>query len=349
MKSFFGGVVVLLLLINSDGTPVSMAMGDENQLDPHFIRFQGKQCPVCAQFDVHWDDKLTETFPGAIARTIDCSVETYSKVCSAPGAAQMISPNYPVFAFWNGVTLDWYEGQKNIYGLEYWVQTIVGQPTDGRQVHRSFDKMYRLKRWVGDSDSSGSGTGSTVAGNFQYVQTISRMISELDIQSVVEVGCGDFVVMNNVQFGVATYHGWDVSKIAINLARQLTNNPGTHFSVSGVNQVYEGGDLLVLKDVLQHLSIQDGTRILSQLHKYKYAIITNDLNPGQPNVDRDLKTGLPLLPGGYRSLDVRQPPFDLICDQTLNLHESKIPMIPGGKKITCVVAIEPKTTSKEEL
>ena len=59
---------------------------------------------------------------------------------------------------------------------------------------------------------------------------------------------------------------------------------------------YEHADLLICKDVLQHLSYSNINNIVSQLNKYNYVIIINDIVRDIDNVD--------INDGGYRSLDM---------------------------------------------
>ena len=296
-----------------------------------FVRFDGVGCRACAWFDPVWSS-LPSTFPGTETRKVDCGSTDTIPVCAS------IPPGVPVFAVIEGGRPRWYEGQTNIYALLHWVQTAVGPPDDGLQAHRNFDRIYNEGAWVGDSDSLGSGTGSTVVGNIAFVERLSELISEHDVRSIVDVGCGDFEVMKGIiELSGATYHGWDVSAVAIDRARRRLRSDEVKatFSVSGTNQQYEPADLLVVKDVLQHLPLEEGVRIVSQLHKYKLAVFVNDLDENRRNEDTDFRTGLPMVPGGYRSIDVRRPPFNLTCEHMLVLHRER-PIIEGARKRTCV-------------
>ena len=75
------------------------------------------------------------------------------------------------------------------------------------------------------------------------------------------------------------------------------------FRVGDITEELPGADLLISKDVLQHLPNE-----LVQVHqeqsaegKYKWALLTNDRGSG--NLDT--------LPGGYRAIDLAAPPFEV--------------------------------------
>lgn len=295
-----------------------------------FVRYDGVGCRACASLDPVWSS-LSSTFPGTDSRKVDCSTDTDPVCARIPAGA-------PTFAVIEGGRTRWYDGPKSVYALLHWVQTIVGPPDDGLQAHRNFDRIYNEGSWLrGDSESLGSGTGSTIVGNVAFVERLSELISEYDVRSIVDVGCGDFEFMNGVDLGDAAYHGWDVSATAIDLARRqpISGEVNVEFSVSGADQQYEPADLLVVKDVLQHLPLEAGLRIVSQLHKYKIAVLVNDFDETMRNEDTDFSTGLPMVPGGYRSIDVRRAPFNLTCEHMLLLHRER-PIMEGARKRTCV-------------
>lgn len=59
-------------------------------------------------------------------------------------------------------------------------------------------------------------------------------------------------------------------------------------------------DLLICKDVFQHLSHENIQTFLTQCKKFKYCLITNDINPGNNNDIAD---------GDWRALDLTKAPF----------------------------------------
>jgi len=237
--------------------------------------------------------------------------------------------------------------------------------------NKNKNKNQDKKRdFAGSVDSARSETGSTLKQNAQYHKYLQRLLSNTtkNIRSIVDVGCGDFDFMQHVDLDLNVglgagddrrrYHGYDVSTVAIDRARttekrrKLENkkkngyeDSSSHtFTVSEPQQQYEGADLIIIKDVLQHLPLVDALAITNQLSKFKYALLINDVNPTLTNPTlTDDTSRVPLVPGGYRSLDVQQAPFDLICEEVHQLHLSLQPTIHGAQKTTCLVVMADQT------
>ncbi len=77
-----------------------------------------------------------------------------------------------------------------------------------------------------------------------------------------------------------------------------------------VNTQLPPADLIIVKDVLQHLSNHDIRLFLKQISKYKHVLITNDAVSLLGNSDTAT--------GGYRPLDLTRFPFDLPMKKVLS-------------------------------
>ena len=64
-------------------------------------------------------------------------------------------------------------------------------------------------------------------------------------------------------------------------------------------------DLLIVKDVLQHLNDATVQRTLEHFPRFRQVLATNCVNPRGPTMHRDIADG------DFRYLDLRQPPFSL--------------------------------------
>jgi hypothetical protein len=65
-----------------------------------------------------------------------------------------------------------------------------------------------------------------------------------------------------------------------------------------------GGDLLLSKEVLQHLPNQMIIDYLGVIRsKYRFALLTNAIEPASPNVD--------IAVGGWRPVRLQDPPFNI--------------------------------------
>ena len=130
--------------------------------------------------------------------------------------------------------------------------------------------------------------------------------------------------------------------VAIARARQY-ESARVRFSVSNADTQYEAADLLIVKDVLQHLPLADARHIIDQLPRFRLAVLVNDGVPRMPNLDVS-HDGSEMRAGLYRSIDVTMPPFKLSCEKELKLHEGAgLSIIPGAVKVTCLYAARDTT------
>src|SRR5688572_29826381 len=112
-----------------------------------------------------------------------------------------------------------------ISGLKNIIKPLVPEPlkerlrgveTRLRSTESVFTEIYEKKKW-GDRDSKDlySGPGSRGAPAEKYVETITKFISENKIASVVDLGCGDFIIGKSIAEATGHYTGVDVVKMVV--------------------------------------------------------------------------------------------------------------------------------------
>lgn len=164
-----------------------------------------------------------------------------------------------------------------------------------------FDEIYSLNSW-----GFGSGHGSLPSVTKSYRKFIEQFIAENDIKKVVDYGCGDWQFSKLINWGEASYTGLDVveSVIEDNTKKYSTDKISFKAIKPGQTSIPKG-DLIIVKDVLQHLSEEDIRIFLDKvLPKFKYALITNCILPTS-DINAAIATG------EFRPLDLRKAPFDL--------------------------------------
>jgi len=123
----------------------------------------------------------------------------------------------------------------------------------------AFTKIYQTKPW-GDNNKIGysgsSGPGSRVLNNITYIPFLKKLVKDLKIESIVDIGCGDFQCGHLLYDDVdVTYIGYDTYKDVVLYNSNKYTKPKYTFVHSDVytnrDQV-ASGDLCILKDVLQH-------------------------------------------------------------------------------------------------
>lgn len=201
-----------------------------------------------------------------------------------------------------------------------------------------FTKVYDEAQWGRNAEGEGfSGTGSMVAFSKEYMIFLQNFLREKNIHSVVDIGCGDWEFSQHIDWKGITYKGFDVVQSVIDKNNKKFSKPLITFEcVDVINSELPRADLMICKDVFQHLTNGDILLILKQLSKYKYCLITNDINPQNFTSDNSEI----LWRGSYRTLDLTKPPF--------NLKGTKILTYKGYNAVKQVLLID-NTVNQSQL
>jgi hypothetical protein len=151
-----------------------------------------------------------------------------------------------------------------------------------------FDNIYTNRLWGFTDNETLSGGGSTKSVNLFRNQFLANFINEKDIHLIYDI-CGDcnwqneFMKMVNVKD--PKYFGFDVSKHALDLAKEKNKlNSLMTFAEEPINlceTILKCSDneksLIIIKEVIQHLPLNQGIRMLQNIKKsgIKYIAITN--------------------------------------------------------------------------
>lgn len=189
-----------------------------------------------------------------------------------------------------------------------------------KKVADIFTEIYKENMWGGTPGAFYSGDGSLDANSTVYVEKVAAFISNHNIRSVLDIGCGDFTVMSKILAKTAVdYTGVDVVDELIKHHQQHYANDRTRFiTLNAIDDPLPPADLVTIRQVLQHLSNEQISTILGKLKAFKYAIITEHMLLGGaviPNIDK--------IPGPhvrnrvYSSVFLEAPPFNVQHAQIL--------------------------------
>jgi SAM-dependent methyltransferase len=183
--------------------------------------------------------------------------------------------------------------------------TVCAAPT----AQEVFTEIYANKVWGKNSDGLGtSGFGSTEKNTRIYRQFLQDFLKAYDIHSVVDVGCGDWEFTRLMNWDGINYLGFDVVEQVIKRNCQLYQNDHIHFvHGNAVELDLPQADLLICKDVLQHIPNRDIKKLIAQFDKFKYCLITNEVDPiTRQGSNEDTK---PMAQA--RTIDLTAAPFNL--------------------------------------
>jgi len=171
-----------------------------------------------------------------------------------------------------------------------------------------FSRIYDTGEWDRDSDVKGtSGSGSSPTNARMYIEYLRNFLKDQNIKSVVDLGCGDWQISSCINWNGIQYTGVDVVESVINRNKKKYSSPKISFiKADGIDYSLPRADLLICKDVLQHLPFMDILSVITQMSKFKYCIIVNDVDPVTLTCEN-----IDIPRGHYRTLDVTKPPFGL--------------------------------------
>ena len=169
----------------------------------------------------------------------------------------------------------------------------------------TFNRIYAEGTWGKDVAGKGtSGTGSTLEITREYRAYVEDFMKKHSVKSVVDAGCGDWSFSSAMDWGDASYLGVDIASDVIAAVRNKHEKGRIKFQVGDITDELPAADLLISKDVLQHLSNELVHRFIRnnlRKGKYKWVILTND----RGSENRDVASG------GYRAIDLAAPPFEV--------------------------------------
>jgi hypothetical protein len=184
-------------------------------------------------------------------------------------------------------------------------------------IQEAFDEVYKKGLW-GRGDAN-SGPGS--AGDFadRYVAFVQDYAAKHKLRTVVDGGCGDFLVGSRLAPSFDRYTALDVSPFIIDInKRRYAQNPTlqhVNFDVADMTAaIFPPADLVLIRQVLQHLTNAQIEKVLQNLEAstWRRALITEDVcdpaNDPAPNIDlptHSVRTRTPLRSGVY----IDQAPF----------------------------------------
>lgn len=199
---------------------------------------------------------------------------------------------------------------------------VTGEPMNYVEV---FSKIYHTEHW---GKGKGSGDGSIPENAQIYIKFLQNYFHDPKLKKIVDLGCGDWQIMSNISIpDDKEYRGYDVAKhIITKNEKKFSKRNVKFFNVTNLKDFVHqnvNGDLLIVKDVLQHLPISEIKYFITNvLPNFKYALITNEYEVASIMHNKDIKLG------EFRSLGMLEPPFKLMNAKVMLEYDG-----PGHKQI----------------
>ena len=175
----------------------------------------------------------------------------------------------------------------------------------------AFNAIYTNSTW-----GHKSGPGSDPANASAWIAEANKLLAQADIHTVLDLGCGDWRLGKELNLLGKEYTGIDVSSVIIEDIKQYESEH-IKFMQGDLETIdLPPTDLILIKDVLQHLPISAIHTIMNKIMaSAKYALICNDI--------ADVNTECE--PGGWRGINLALEPFN---------YKLQLVMAYGTKRIS---------------
>jgi SAM-dependent methyltransferase len=197
-----------------------------------------------------------------------------------------------------------------------------------RSAREVFAAAYAENAWGGEAGAFYSGSGSDEPFIAPYCAMVRDFIVRHGIRSVLDVGCGDFRAGRLLQMEGVAYVGVDVVPALIERNRRLFGSETVSFCcLDAVEDPLPAADLVLVRQVLQHLSNAQIAKVLERLGAYPHVLVTEHLAaPGSaaaPNLDKPHGGDTRLPDDSCVRIDL--PPFNVRGARSV----LEVPVAPG--------------------
>ncbi len=183
------------------------------------------------------------------------------------------------------------------------LRATLARQSDAAGSRLDFSAIYRDNGFVGTESLSGA--GSTRFQTRVIRQKIPELCRELGVKNVVDIPCGDFHWMRDVDLADIHYTGADVVDEMVRKNQQLFGGPLRAFEcVNLITGPLPAADLVFCRDCLVHLPFEDALAAIETIRQSKCQwLLTTTFTRDTSNADLDA--------AGWRALNLTLPPFNL--------------------------------------
>lgn len=167
-----------------------------------------------------------------------------------------------------------------------------------------FTRIFKSNAW--GCKETPSGPGSTIDACAGIIKKLPFWIDLHSVQTIVDLGCGDFHWMTQVDLSSVEYEGYDIVKEAVDAASRYAASNILFHHADIVKMQIPSVDLVICKDVLIHLPESDVLTVLDSIRASGSRLLASTTAPGWNNMFRH-----GLKPGEFCPMDLEAEPFSL--------------------------------------
>jgi SAM-dependent methyltransferase len=178
---------------------------------------------------------------------------------------------------------------------------------------KAMEQIYDQNLWGGYKNEFYSGSGSHNPKIVQpYLDVVINFLKSFqDPITVLDLGCGDFNVGRQLLAFPKKYIAVDIAENVINYNKAKYAHNNLEFQCLDISKdKLPKGDVVILRQVLQHVSNKEVHSVLNKLKQYKYVILTEHL-PNQEFVpNKDIISGQGIRIKNQSGLIITKKPFN---------------------------------------
>jgi SAM-dependent methyltransferase len=165
----------------------------------------------------------------------------------------------------------------------------------------AFRHAYHHNLWGGDETPSGP--GSSAAQTRAIARALPGLLRRHDVRSLLDVPCGSFNWMADVDLPGVEYTGGDiVPELVAEAGRRYGARHQRFLVLDLTSSPLPPADLLLCRDCLVHLSLTDARRALANIRRSDITYLLTTTFPAEP-------TNVDVVTGDWRPLNLQRPPF----------------------------------------
>jgi SAM-dependent methyltransferase len=173
---------------------------------------------------------------------------------------------------------------------------------DGLDLAERFALIYHTNLW--GAESSQSGLGSELDATSSLRRELSQLLKHFEVTTLLDLPCGDFTWMAQMDLGGITYVGADIVPdiIAANDGRYGRAGHIDFCQLDLVSDPLPAVDLVLCRDCLVHLSFANIRRAIANLKRSGSRWLLTTIFP-DASANRDIEDG------DWRVLNLQHAPF----------------------------------------
>lgn len=172
---------------------------------------------------------------------------------------------------------------------------------ENRTIGQRFKNIFKNNSWGGRN--SVSGRGSDLDQTEHIIREIPALFKDMDISTLLDIPCGDFNWMRNIDLSGIKYIGADIVKEIIkNNKNQYEKNNVSFRHMNLIEDTLPQVDLILIRDGLVHMSYGDIFKSLNNVcNSISQYLLTTSFTDRQDNKD--------IITGEWRPLNLQIAPF----------------------------------------